>query len=107
MANENELARFRRMIGEPAEDSTYTDTELLVLLASVNDDFNTASIRIWDEKMSVYAELVDTTEAGSSRKNSALYDRAKERRDYFASLGTGDVATPTVVSSTTRRIERV
>lgn len=105
MANEEALARFRKMISEP-DEGTYTDTELLTLIDGA-DSLNAAAITVWNEKMGAYAELVDTTEAGSSRKNSALFDRAKEMRDYFASLGDNDVATPTVVSSTTRRIERV
>jgi hypothetical protein len=105
MPNEDDIARLRRMTGESGS-KTYTDTQIEQFLIDSTGNFNVAASRIWGEKASAVADMVNISEAGSSRSNSDLYDHAIDRQNYFASLGTGaDV--PTVASSTTRRIERV
>jgi hypothetical protein len=106
MATEDTLARLRRMTGESDPDTTaYTDTELEQMLDEHNSDLNLAASRIWGEKASTYADLVNTTEAGSSRANSDLFAHAKQQQDYFNSISDSGVVTTT--SSTTRRITRI
>src|SRR5690554_4319407 len=102
MATEDDLARLRRMTGESDTDmSSYTDTELDQMLTNLGGDLNLAASRIWGEKASQYADLVNTTEAGSSRSNSDLFTHAKAQQDYFNSLSDNGVVATT--SSTTRR----
>ena len=105
MANNEDYARLRRMTGETEADSTYTDVELDDILAQASMDFNAAAARIWSEKASGYADLVNISEGGSSRSNSDLFAHAKAQVDYFSSQS----ATPVVVGtpSTTRRIKRI
>lgn len=106
MATEDDLARLRRMTGESDVDlSAYTDTELDQMLHALGGDLNLAASRIWGEKASQYADLVNTTEAGSSRSNSDLFTHAKEQQNYFNNLS--DSGEITTVSSTTRRITRI
>lgn len=106
MATEDELARLRRMTGESDVDiSVYTDTELDQMLSILGNDLNLAASRIWGEKASQYADLVNTTEAGSSRANSDLFTHAKSQQDYFNGLS--DSGEITTASSTTRRITRI
>lgn len=104
MASEDTIARLRRMAGE-TEDDKYSDTILEVMLAENGDDLAATAAAIWGEKASDYADLVNMSEAGSSRSNSDLFKHAKEQQTYFADLAA--VAAPTTGDfTTTRRIER-
>lgn len=104
MATAEQIARLRRMTGEVEPDSEYVDQALNDLIDEVNGNLNVAASRVWGEKASMVADLVNITEAGSSRSNSDLFKHAKDQQAYYAGLS-GDGATPG--SSTTRRIERV
>lgn len=103
MATAEQIARLRRMTGEVEPDSTYTDQQLGDTIDEVGE-LNLAASRVWGEKASMVADLVNISEAGSSRSNSDLFKHAKDQQAYYAGLS-GDGATPG--SSTTRRIERV
>lgn len=103
MATAEQIARLRRMTGEVEPDSTYTDLQLGDIIDEVGE-LNLAASRVWGEKASMVADLVNISEAGSSRSNSDLFKHAKDQQAYYAGLS-GDGATPG--SSTTRRIERV
>jgi len=103
MATAEDIARVRRMTGEIEPDSTYTDETLGALIDEIND-LNIVASRVWGEKASMVADLVNITEAGSSRSNSDLFKHAKDQQAYYSGL-TGDGST--AISSTTRRIERV
>lgn len=102
MATAEQIARLRRMTGEVEPDSTYTDLQLGDIIDEVGE-LNLAASRVWGEKASMVADLVNISEAGSSRSNSDLFKHAKDQQAYYAGLS-GDGATPG--SSTTRRIER-
>lgn len=106
MATEDELNRLRRMTGETENIKGYTDTQIDVMLSQAGGDLNAVAAIIWGEKASDYADLVNISEAGSSRSNSDLFKHAREQADYFKGLAdsTAGVGIPT--SSTTRRIER-
>ena len=105
MANEDIIARLRRMTGE-TEDDKYSDTMLEVMLGENDNDLNATASKIWGEKASDYADLVNMSEAGSSRANSDLFKHAKEQQAYFGDLAEVGVV-ETATASTTRRIERV
>lgn len=105
MATNDDYLRLRRMTGEVGSD-TYTDTDLEYFIDEALGSLEVAASRIWGEKASAYADLVDISEAGSSRKNSDLFDHAKEQQSYFAGIG-GDTGTGSSGTfTTTRRIVR-
>jgi hypothetical protein len=105
MPTADDYLRLRRMTGEAEEaHSRYSNTDLELYLADAGDDFNLAAATIWAEKASAYADLVNMSEAGSSRSNSDLFTHAKEQQAHYEGIaGTGAA---TQASSTTRRIVR-
>lgn len=103
MANNDDYLRLKRMTGE--DDSTkYTNADLEIFIRSAGGDINLAASTIWAEKASDYADLVNITEAGSSRSNSDLFKHAADMRDHFLSVSGPAVAA--AKASTTRRIVR-
>lgn len=106
MATNDQYLRLRRMVGETGT-SEYTNTDLEIFITEAEGDMNLAASRIWGEKASAYADLVNMSEAGSSRSNSDLFKHAKEQQEYFASISiTGGEEAAAVTGSTTRRIVR-
>lgn len=84
MAHIDEL---RRLTGEAdPEDSDFRDEYLQIVLDRNSDSLNASARDIWLEKAAKYAELVDITEAGSSRRNSVLHKQAMEMAKHFDSL---------------------
>lgn len=105
MATDEQRLQLRRMTGEVDSD-TYTEQDLDDYIAIAADDLDAAAARIWGEKASAYADLVDITESGSSRKNSDLFKHATQQQAYFEGLSdTGAAAA--VPATTTRRIVRL
>jgi hypothetical protein len=104
MADNDAYLRLRRMTGE-VDLSVYTNTDLDLFLQDAGGDLNVAAALIWGEKASSYADLVNISEAGSSRNNSDLFKHAKEQQAYFSGLG-GVEVDASVTPSTTRRIVR-
>lgn len=101
MADATQVADLRRLAGEMAP-STYSDEELSARIDAANGDLDVVAADIWEEKAASYAELVDVTEAGSSRKNSDLYKAAIAMHDHFS----GDDIGVAGGASTTRPITR-
>lgn len=105
MADEEDIASVRRKIGDVIEPYKYTDETLGQLLDDTGNVNRVASM-LWREKASEYAELVDITEAGSSRKNSDLFKNAQAQAEWFAGRADGEEGTGTAGTTTTRRIVR-
>lgn len=105
MATDEQVAEVRRLTSEVGSD-TYTDQEIKDRIDEAGEDLNVVSGGIWREKSREYLELTDISEAGSSRKNSVLYDRAIQQAAYFEAQAAGEVGEPGT-SSTTRRIVRL
>lgn len=104
MANNDQYLQLRRMCGENDPESSYTNTDLDVYISRTGGDLPAAAALIWGDKASEVADLVNMSEAGSSRSNSDLYTHAITQRDYYNGLsGTGQT---TREGSTTRRIVR-
>lgn len=82
MATADEVTRLRRITDLAADDPIYTDS----LLGQLIDDLGieTAASQVWKEKAATLAGLVDTTESGSSRRLSQLYDQALKMGQAFA-----------------------
>jgi hypothetical protein len=104
MPNNDDYLRLRRMTGED-DNTKYSLTDLEIFINEANGDLNLAASRIWAEKAADYADLVNQSEAGSSRSLSDLYKHAADQRDHFLTVAT-TTATPAVTYSTTRPITR-
>lgn len=100
MATPTQIADLRRLTGETGS-TTYTDEELESRIDAVDGDLEAVASDIWEEKAAAYAEMVDITEAGSSRKNGELYKNAIAMHEHFS----GDESAA-LGSSTTRPIVR-
>lgn len=83
MAEDADIETLRRLVDEPTED-IYSDTDLETLLDS--GDMNTSALSIWEEKMARYSTMVDTSESGSSRKNSDLFNSATRMAKYYRDI---------------------
>ena len=104
MATEEQIARLRRMTGE-TDSTAYTNTELEQMINEHAGDLNIAASRVWGEKASDYADLVNMSEAGSSRSNSDLFAHAKAQQDYFQSISV-EADVPTATYTQTRQAVR-
>jgi hypothetical protein len=104
MATNDDYLRLRRMTGEIGS-KTYNDTDLDEFITLAAGDLNLAASAIWREKASAYADLVNMSEAGSSRSNSDLFKHAKEQEATFLAASSSG-AVDTAGWSTTRPIVR-
>lgn len=104
MATLEEWLKLRKMTGEVGS-ATYSDLDLDKFILDAGTLDGAASI-IWGEKASSYAELVDISEAGSSRKNSDLFKNARIQQLYFAGLPGDGGTLPEGSFTTTRRTVR-
>lgn len=77
------LQELRRYIGDQDSPQTYDDAQLTEYLDNNNGIPTTAAHAIWLDKAATAADLVDISEAGSSRKNSQLYQQAMEQARRF------------------------
>src|SRR5687768_1134743 len=85
MAELADIARLRRLIGEPDDAEPWTDLVLSEIIDN-NDDLNSAALEVWEGKLADSAGMVDTTESGSSRKLSQLSDQAAKMVAYYKGL---------------------
>lgn len=85
MATEAQVAELRRKVSEP-DQTTYTDEALNALIDEQGGDINLVAAGIWEEKASQFTEMVDISEAGSSRKNSQLMKNATGMAAYYRGL---------------------
>lgn len=107
MASAEQIAELRRKISEPDDVAPYTDVALGVMIDEASGDVNYVAGNIWEEKGSLYAEMTDITEAGSSRKNSQLYKNALEMAAWYRRVdGVPDPEVAGVDYPTTTKIVR-
>ena len=88
MATETEIRSLRRAANVDLEDETYTSA----ILGGMIDDLGSieaAAAAIWKEKAAASAELVDTTESGSSRRLSQIHDQAKAMASFWETAADG------------------
>lgn len=100
MASVEQIAELRRKISEP-DETTYADITLSNMIDDAGADINSVAASIWEEKASTYAELVDISEAGSSRKNGQLYSNALAMTKYYRGLDSGEPVAGTDIPTTT------
>jgi len=106
MATAEQIAELRDMVSEPDSSNGYTDEKLNERIDSNAGDLNTTAASIWQEKASTYSEMVDISEAGSSRKNSQLMSNALTMSKHFAGLATAGAPVPGTDIPTTTPIVR-
>ena len=95
-----DIRRLRSAIGEVGS-TEYSDSLLRALLLRNDNDVNQTAADIWGEKAAAYAELVDVSEAGSSRKLSQLYDRAIAQAGKYQGLA-GETDVTVILSNRPR-----
>lgn len=100
MATQAQIATLRRLIAEPEDVAPYQDASLSTRIDE-SLDLNVLARDIWLEKAAAYAELVDTTEGGSSRKMGDLHEQALNMVAHFTSLA----PEPVVVGRGTRIVK--
>lgn len=105
MATDEQVAEVRRLTSEVGSD-TYTDQQIKDKIDEAGNNLDVVAADIWREKSRDYLELTDISEAGSSRKNSVLYERAVEQAEHFEARAAGESASA-ATSSGTRRIVRL
>lgn len=81
MATVSEINRVRKSTNVTVEE--YSDSAISEIIDDNNGDLNLSSAQIWEEKAAKYSELVDTSESGSSRKQSSLYENAMRMVTYY------------------------
>lgn len=76
------IYELRRAVGEVGE-TTYLDANLLDALTRRDMELEAAAYDVWTWKASDYANLVDVSESGSSRKLSQLYTQALQMAEMY------------------------
>lgn len=97
--------QLRVMIGDTEEPYTFDDDAIDEMLTVADGSVRSAAANFWYSKATEYSEMVDITEAGSSRKMSGLFTNAMALAKQFDD-NDGDGDTEVVTPSTTRRIVR-
>lgn len=88
MAAPSEIMAVRENTNEHTSEP-WTDEDIGGLISSTGS-VDLASAVIWRKKAAKYADQVDTSEAGASRKLSDLYDRAIKQAQAFENAGGED-----------------
>lgn len=104
MATPEQIAQFRIDINDVEVPYAYTDLQISELIDNLG--YNKAAANVWARKAASFSEMVDITEAGSSRKNSSLFKNAQEMAKYWSALPGEDEPLPIGSYSTTRAIQR-
>jgi hypothetical protein len=76
------VANLRKKVAEPTT-ATYTDDAILAVYATEGSVAGAAAA-IWQEKAGVLADLVNTSESGSSRSLGDLYKNALAFAKFYA-----------------------
>jgi hypothetical protein len=100
-----ERMQLRRMIGDVTEPYAYNDDQIDEWLTATDGDARSAASTFWYAKATSYSEMVDISEAGSSRKNGDLFKNAMQLAKSFDD-NDGENDPEVILPSTTRRIVR-
>jgi hypothetical protein len=87
VATASEITEVRENTAEPTTVN-YSDVYVSALIDVSSVAF--ASGTIWRRKAAKYAELVDVSEAGASRKMSDLFEHALKMAAYWEGVGTDE-----------------
>jgi hypothetical protein len=90
MATADEIAEVRRNTNEPDDTGGFTDA-LIGTLVDTLGLVSLASGAVWRTKAAKYADLVDVSEAGASRKMSDLFKHATAMADHWDAVGATEI----------------
>lgn len=99
-------AAVRRNLGDDVEPYSVEDDAIQNALDSSDGDVQLASGLLWKSIAARHYTLVDITEAGSSRKNSAIFANAVKMAALFGVVETTEDTSVPVLASRTRAIRR-
>jgi hypothetical protein len=91
MATPEQVAAVRVRVNEPDAEAPYTD-EFIEQIIDDEGDVDMAAAAVWRYKASTFAEMVDISEAGSSRKNSQLMKNALDMAQFYGSKDAEELA---------------
>jgi hypothetical protein len=77
---------LRQMIGDVDSPQMFDDSQLLIWIDERDNDLNLTAAYVWGLKAGKYAQLVDVTDGGASRKMSQLQTQAIKMQQFYASL---------------------
>lgn len=106
MATADEIAALRLLISEPTNAEPYTDAKLGARLDAADGDADQVAYDIWTEKAARFAQFVDVSEGGSSRKMGDLYEQALSMASVFADRVTTGTAPPSGLGTRVKRLTR-
>lgn len=89
MATMTEVDELRLATNIISTDAPYTDEYMLAVIDAAGS-VNGAAARIWRQKAAQYAEAVDMSESGSSRKMSQLSAQALTMASHYDELAAGE-----------------
>lgn len=102
MATPDQITQLRLLIG----DTDLTDEQLATIIDS-ESTIQGAAAQVWQVQAGKYSELVNISEAGSSRSLGSLYQNALDMAKYYRGLDSTSGTQPGVTAVTrTRAIER-
>jgi hypothetical protein len=103
MATQTEIDTLRALV-----PSTELDDTELGLIIDASECLNQAAGKLWGQMAGGYAQLVNISEAGSSRSMGDLHKNALAMSSYYFGLGCPGVDPPPTTGRTqTRAIERL
>lgn len=86
MATEDEILALRQMVDETDDDCDGWDDESLSAIIDGTDSLNVAASQVWYLKAGKFANLVDVSESGSSRKLSDLMKNAQAMGKLYSDM---------------------
>jgi pectin methylesterase-like acyl-CoA thioesterase len=105
MATEEQISALRLMVDEEGDCGGWDDDKLAAAI-DASETLNGAAARVWYLKAGSYANLVDVSESGSSRKLSDLHKNATEMGNLYAGLALAEDTASVVDAPVVRRIRR-
>jgi Cdc6-like AAA superfamily ATPase len=86
VATSVQVAQLRLLIAQSEDVSPYTEAELSARIDTALANLNAVARDVWTEKAAAYADLVDASEGGSSRKMGDLHEQALNMVQFFTEL---------------------
>lgn len=103
---ESDLTLLRSMVADPVgADQKFSDDDYATILLA-KGSLNLTAAYFWGIKASDFAELVDISEAGSSRSMNQLYKSALDMQKFYEGQGTEVSPLPDRGRTRLRRITR-
>lgn len=90
------------MIDEEDETGGWGDVPLSALYDANDSDLRVTAARVWEAKAASYVNMVNTSESGSSRSASQMFDHAITMAKTFGTDGSSGTDTSTEAPRSTK-----